>query len=178
MMSPKKPAVKLVTGVLHPDSDWLDWTVKRLTPVWGPIEVQSETSLFSHTDYYSDIAPRLYRTFFSFRGLAFAGDLAGWKHFSCSVEEESGACRRVNIDPGYIDGARLVLASTKDHAHRIYIKEGVFAEVTLRFRFGEWESFDYTFPDFADGGYNDFLCRVRKQWIQDIRQMREADILD
>jgi len=71
----------------------------------------------------------------------------------------------VNIDPGYIDGARLILASTKDHAHRIYLRDGIFAEVTMRYRFKRWTSFDYTFPDFASGVYDEFLSRVRKSWL-------------
>ena len=58
------------------------------------------------------------------------------------MEVRSRTPRAVNIDPGYLDGARLVLASTKDHAHRIWLRDGIYAEVTLRFRFGRWQSFD------------------------------------
>ncbi len=77
--------------------------------------------------------------------------------------------RAVNIDPGYIDGARLILASTKDHAHRIWLRDGIYAEVTMRYRFKKWASFDYTFPDFRSGVYDNFLTQVRKIWLREIR---------
>ncbi|MBR0096320.1 MAG: DUF4416 family protein, partial [Synergistaceae bacterium] len=73
----------------------------------------------------------------------------------------------INLDPGYIDGARLVLASTKDHAHRIWLHDGIYAEITMRYRFNSWASFDYTFPDFKSGVYDEFLSSVRNLWLQE-----------
>ncbi|MFR5880709.1 MAG: DUF4416 family protein [Cloacibacillus evryensis] len=61
------------------------------------------------------------------------------------MEKETGASRRVNLDPGTIDGARLLLASTKGQAHRVYLRDGIFCEVTLCRRKGRWENFFYTF---------------------------------
>ena len=84
-----------------------------------------------------------------------------------SKNRKSG--RRVNIDPGYLDGARLVLASTKDNAHRIYLGEGIFAEVTLCRRKNTWVGFPYTFPDFRSGVYDAFLDDVRIDWLHDMR---------
>jgi hypothetical protein len=81
--------------------------------------------------------------------------------------------RCVNIDPGYLDGARLVLASTKDHAHRIDLRDGIFAEITLRYRSKAWVAYDHTFPDFASGQYDEFLSVVRKDWLRDIELYRE-----
>ena len=160
-----QPAVVRIAGILHPDPGWLKWTVDLLTQQWGPVARISETFLFDHTDYYKSISPVLFRTFLSFQGLAGAGELADWKIFSCSAEEKSGENRRVNIDPGYVNGSRLVLASTKDHAHRIYLRDGIFAEVTLRFIKKKWVPFDCTFPDFSSGLYDDFLDGVRSDWL-------------
>lgn len=162
-----QPAVVRIAGILHPNDEWLQWAVNGLEQNWGSVRRQSETFPFSHTDYYRDIAPELNRTFVSFSGLAGAGDLPDWKIFSCSVEHSSGPFRRVNIDPGYVNGARLVLASTKDHAHRIFLRDGIFAEVTLRFMKKKWVSFDCTFPDFASGVYDDFLDDARKDWLEE-----------
>ncbi|MDR1875292.1 MAG: DUF4416 family protein, partial [Synergistaceae bacterium] len=113
------------------------------------------------------IAPRLFRRFVCFRGLFEAGDLAEWKRASGVIEAKSRTPRAVNIDPGYVDGARLILASTKDHAHRIYLHDGIYAEVTLRYRFGKWVAFDYTFPDFAGGAYDEFLSDARNAWLKE-----------
>lgn len=178
-MSPKNSIeecmypVKLITGVLYPDDEAWNWTKDALSDLWGIPECESNQSLFSSvTDYYSDIAPVLYRRFLSFEGLRDAGRLTEWKSASCRVERASGSPRRVNIDPGYLNGARLVLASTKDHAHRVYLGEGIFAEVTLRYRDRRWMPFDYTFPDFADGRYDSFLSCVRRGWLDETAERR------
>lgn len=167
--------VILIAGVLYPDdSRWL-WTVKKLSQIWGPPADISDEFPFKATDYYKDISPELRRRFLSFHGLRDGGALPGWKHDSCAVERESRApVRAVNIDPGYVDGARLVLASTKDHAHRIYLGEGIHGEVTMRYRFRRWEPFDYTFPDFAGGLYDDFLSAARGRWIKEMESRRRS----
>jgi len=165
--------VKLIAGVLYPDETLWMWAKKELASLWGPPEEESEPSLFSSlTEYYADIAPVLYRRFLSFAGLRDAADLPDWKKSGCLIENRSGCPRKVNIDPGYVNGARLVLASTKDHAHRVYIGRGIHAEVTLRYRGKRWTPFDYTFPDFADGRYNLFLSHVRKRWLVEMAARR------
>ena len=136
----------------------------------GTPEIQSQPVPFDRTDYYNDIDPDLSRVFLCFPGLVNPEGLADWKRQAIAVEAESRQpVRAVNIDPGYIDGARLVLASTKDHAHRIYLRDGIFAEVTMRYKFKKWASFDYTFPDFASGVYDEFLSQVRKLWLKEAR---------
>jgi len=162
-----QPAVIKIAGILHPDEELLLWSIGRLEEEWGRIRRRSKTFPFSHTDYYCDIAPELKKTFVSFSGLSRAGDLADWKIVSCAIERSSGVSRRVNIDPGYVNGARLVLASTKDHAHRIFLNNGIFAEVTLRFIKKKWVSFDCTFPDFASGVYDCFLDEARRDWLEE-----------
>jgi hypothetical protein len=131
---------------------------------------------FTTTDYYRNIAPNLVRRFAAFEELAPAGGLPEWKRLSVAIEAESRTPRIVNVDPGYVDGARLVLASTKDHAHRVYLRNGIYAEVTMRFRFGKWVSFDYTFPDFAGGAYDAFLSEARNSWLKTRRKLRRESV--
>ena len=171
------PMVKLIAGVLYPDDgggdEWFAWTLGKLEALWGKRENVSPPVPFTSTDYYRDIALRLARRFICFDGLFQAGGLPDWKRASINIEVESRNPRIVNIDPGYIDGARLVLASTKDHAHRIYLRDGIFAEVTMRFRFGKWTPFDYTFPDFASGVYDKFLSAARGSWLEGKRRTEQ-----
>lgn len=164
------PEVKLITGVLYPDEDRFEWVRAELEKRWGIVDIISRPVPFDLTDYYRNISPVLYRRFLCFKGTADAGRLADWKHEACKVEAVSRSPRAVNIDPGYVDGARLVLASTKDHAHRIYVRDGIFAEVTLRYRFGKWTPFDYTFPDFARGLYDDFMTMARSAWLSEVER--------
>ena len=167
----------MIAGVLYPDDEAGEgrfaWTLGKLEALWGKNEKVSPPAPFTFTDYYRDIAPRLARRFICFEGLVQAGDLPDWKLASISIEAESRTPRIVNVDPGYVDGARLVLASTKDHAHRIYLRDGIFAEVTMRFRFGKWTPFDYTFPDFAGGLYDAFLSAARESWLEEKRRVRQ-----
>ena len=167
----REPRVKRITGILYPDDELLSWSIERLTEIWGEPEIVSNPVPFDNTNYYDEISPDLKRAFLCFPGLVNAGGLADWKHQAIEIEAISRQpIRAVNIDPGYVDGARLVLASTKDHAHRIYIRDGIFAEVTMRYRFKKWTAFDYTFPDFASGVYDEFFLKVRKLWLQEVKE--------
>ena len=162
------PRVKRITGILFPNDELLKWSIDRLAEIWGTPELVSSPVPFDKTDYYRDISPELSRVFVCFPGMLNPEGLADWKHQAIEIEAQSRQpVRAVNIDPGYIDGARLVLASTKDHAHRIYLRDGIFAEVTMRYRFGGWKSFDYTFPDFAGGVYDEFLSGARRLWLNE-----------
>jgi len=167
-----EPLVKRIAAVLYPDDDetWFAWTLDKLKALWGEHENVSSPVPFTATDYYKDIAPCLARRFVCFKGLSQAGELPDWKLAAIEIEVESRNPRIVNIDPGYVDGARLVLASTKDHAHRVYLRNGIFAEVTMRFRFGKWTPFDYTFPDFASGAYDEFLSSARESWLKEKKE--------
>ena len=68
----------------------------------------------------------------------------------------------MNIDPGYLTQAKLVLASTKDHAHRIYLDRGIFAEVTLFYKDRHWQHRDWTFPDYRRADYHAFFDECRQ----------------
>ncbi len=169
-MKNKFPLVKRITGILYPDENFRDWSIHKLSEIWGEPEIISEPVAFDRTNYYRDISEHLTRIFLCFPGLVDATGLVEWKHAAINIESQSRQpIRAVNIDPGYIDGARLILASTKDHAHRIWLRDGIYAEVTMRYRFKKWASFDYTFPDFRSGVYDNFLTQVRKIWLREIR---------
>jgi hypothetical protein len=163
---PRDPFVKKIVALLVPRGNMgiYEAACKLLFEAWGEPERISPFIPFTWTNYYEDIAPELDRCFFSYPGLFNMSDLPDWKILTCDLEKATGAARRVNLDPGTIDGARLLLASTKGQAHRIYLRDGIFAEVTLCRRKGRWESFFYTFPDFKSGAYFEWLETVREDW--------------
>jgi hypothetical protein len=174
-------AVKLIIGLLYPSKlpSLFEWAARRLSAVYGDVERTSPPFPFDYTDYYSDISPDLTRRFFTFAGLRHPFGLVVWKKLAIMLESESAegqSGRRVNIDPGYIDGARLILASTKDNAHRIYLWDDIYAETTLCRRKSGWESFSYTFPDFASGAYKEFLDAAREDWRHDVRAVRSGQL--
>lgn len=177
-------AVKLIVGLLSPagDAATFGWARGRIAEAFGAIEREYGPYPFDYTDYYREISRCLERRFFSFTELRHPFGLVAWKKRAVEMEAESagaaGAGRRVNVDPGYVDGARLVLASTKDNAHRVYLYDDIYAEVTLCRRKTGWERFSYTFPDFASGIYDGFLDAVRADWRADIRKQRGERCVD
>jgi len=74
----------------------------------------------------------------------------------------------VNLDPGYLTLSKLVLATTKDYSHRLYIGGGMYAEVTLHFENGDWRAWPWTYPDFAAGTYHSFFRQVRESYRQEL----------
>ncbi len=164
------PRVKLICGIIAAQKAGIDRAVDVLTGRFGQVDVASETFAFDFTDYYREqMGPDLLRKFVAFASLVPADALAAAKRWTNQQEAElavelswpSGPPRPVNLDPGYVDEAKLVLASMKDFSHRVCLDGGVFAEVTCQFRRGRWHPLPWTFPDYASGRYDAFLTAAR-----------------
>lgn len=146
--------VKLFIGLLSSDRDLLDRCVSLLEDRYGPLDFRSPEAPWDHTDHYArELGDGLLRTFLFFDNLIYPGDLPEIKHFTNSIEDsltttDNETRRKVNIDPGYLTEARVVLASAKDYAHRVYIGKDIYAEATLLFRDGSFRVRDHTYPDF------------------------------
>ena len=110
---PRDPLVKKVLALLVPrgNSEVFEAAKKALAEVWGEPERVSPLFPFVWTNYYEDIAAQLDRIFFSYPGLYPMSKLPDWKVLTCALERASGPSRRVNQDPGTLDGARLLLAT-------------------------------------------------------------------
>jgi hypothetical protein len=148
--------------------DLLDEASTRLAERLGAIQLNSGDMDFIWTDYYEqEMGPNLQRRLIALEGLRNPAELANWKRTAQRIEHdfaaraEGGSHRPINLDPGYLTEAKLVLASLKNFAHRVYLRDGVFAEVTLQYRDGHWCSLPWTFPDYGSGRYDAFLTRVR-----------------
>ncbi len=153
----------------------LDWAKQRATETWGPLALESPRFDFAETHYYdASMGPGLQKTFFVFQQLADPEELVEIKLLTNRWEEEYGAAaghaepRPLNLDPGYLTLGKLVLASTKDFAHRIYLSQGIYAEVTLQYRHHEWRHHEYTFPDYRRADYHAFFSQCR-EWLKGSR---------
>jgi hypothetical protein len=162
---------KLFAGLLTGDVDLLALAKRRLKEHFGSIDFESEIRPFDFTDYYEpELGPDIKRQFVFFEELASVERLAEIKRLTNDIEhricDELGrahTARPVNIDPGYITLSKLVLATTKDHAHRIYLRRGIYAEVTLHFESGGWRSHPWTYPDYAADTYHSAFTRARNR---------------
>jgi hypothetical protein len=131
---------------------------------------------FSETDYYTaEMGSDLLKQFWAFHTID-PGRLAAikrqtneWEHEYASLQIHPEP-RPLNLDPGYLTLAKLVLASTKDHAHRIYLTSGVYAEVTLSYRRGGWQAFPWTYPDYRRADFQQFFTECRALLRQPSRQ--------
>lgn len=137
----------------------------ELEALFGPRELESPVYPFDKTAYYEpEMGAGLKRRFITFKRLADPAGLVDWKLATNALEQRFAAedsRRTINLDAGYLTGAKLVLASTKDFAHRIYLRDGIFAEITLAFRGGAWLAHECTFPDFRAPAYHPFLSQAR-----------------
>ena len=160
-------AILLATISRHDDA--LSWACARITQHWGPIALRSATFNFDETDYYTEeMGPGLGKTFVVIDAPGDSAGLTDWKLLTNQWEHEyaalglHGESRPLNLDPGYVTPAKLVLASTKDYAHRIYLRDGIFAEITLMYRGGRWQHHDFTFPDYRRADIQAFMEQARQ----------------
>ncbi len=168
--------VKLIIGILATDETALAAAVKAISKSFGTIDLTSDVWPFTQTDYYKDeLGPNALRQFVSIEKLIDPGKLAQIKHETNSLEQQLADSlklslpRPVNLDPGFIEPSKLILASTKNFSHRIYIGNRMFAEVTLMYEKGRWRHFEYTFPDYRQSCYHDFLSKVRTRLMEQLK---------
>ncbi|MHB0859545.1 MAG: DUF4416 family protein [Anaerolineae bacterium] len=170
--------VKLVMPMLSADPALLALAEETLAGAYGSVDYRSATLPFNHTAYYqAEFGTGLLRRFLTFRDLVDPGRLAAIKRHTNSLEAmwsgDTGQ-RRINLDPGYLTQAKLVLASTKNHAHRVYIGQGIYAEVTLMFRAGGISVLPWTYPDYRSEEYHEILLAIRRIFTQQIKAADEA----
>jgi len=168
--------VKLIIGILAANETSLAAAVKAISKSFGIIDLTSDVWPFTQTDYYKDeIGPNALRQFVTLEKLIDPGKLAQIKHDTNSLEQQLADSlklslpRPVNLDPGFIEPSKLILASTKNFSHRIYIGNKMFAEVTLMYEKGNWRHFEFTFPDYRQSCYQDFLSKVRSRLLEQLK---------
>ena len=149
----------------------MEEAVQLVTERFGPIALSSPHFTFEHTRYYArTMGEGLQKQFLVCAGLQSAEMLVEAKIRANQIEAEVAARGRwpverpLNLDPGYLESGKLVLASTKDHAHRIYLGQGIFAEVTLHFRDNHWRTWPWTYADYATDQARDFFLSARRYY--------------
>ena len=147
----------------------LVWGLRQSEAEFGPAAAKSEAFDFTETNYYdAEMGVGLKKQFWAFDSPIDPGQLAAIKRQTNQWEAEYAALgahsepRPLNLDPGYLTLAKLVLASTKDHAHRIYLADGIYAEVTLSYSKGGWQPFEWTYPDYRRADFQEFFTRCRE----------------
>ncbi len=171
--------VKLIIGILAADEDCLSVAKEALVSEFGKADLISDVWPFTQTDYYkNETGENILRQFVSVEKLIDPGKLAKIKHQTNKLEQKLVAelnldlPRPVNLDPGVIEPSKLILATTKNYSHRIYIGEKMYAEVTLVFDKGSWCPLPYTYPDYKQQCYFDFFDKVRRRLLEQLKSQR------
>jgi hypothetical protein len=169
-------AVKLIIGILAADHQSLHAAIEAIDAKFGKTDMVSEVWPFDKTDYYKDqTGLHILRQFVSIERLIDPGLLAKIKHKTNKLEQKLAKSlahpvpRPVNLDPGIIEPSKLVLATTKNFSHRIYIGKKMYAEVTLIFDKGNWRPLEHTYPDYRQQCYFDFFAKVRTRLLEQIK---------
>jgi hypothetical protein len=176
MAQPKAFApVKLICGVIYNEDVLYEEARRRLIGEWGSVDLESPAFAFDLTDYYqSEMGTALKRRFMSFSGLVTPELLPQAKLRTIELEEafrgETGVeGRPVNIDPGYLTAAALVMATAKDFSHRIPLGRGIYAHLEFLFTKAGVKTLDWTYPDFRTGPCQEFFRTVRELYLRQLR---------
>ena len=168
----KPETAVLLVGALCGDRDFLDGVSEKLAEL-GSCVLQSPVWGFDFTRYYErTMGPGLYRRFllyppgFDPLSLAEVKIRAGELEKELAPQTALSVERPLNLDPGYLTFSKLILASTKDHIHRIPIGGGIYAEVTLHFRDGSYRAWPWTYPDYASRAYIEFFNEARGELLE------------
>lgn len=178
-MSEPQPAeaVKLIVSLFSGDGCLIGEALKELSARFGRTDFVSAPLPFAYTDYYEkEFGGSLLRRFAAFERLIRPEELPDVKGWTNALERQlsAGGRRRVNIDPGYLAKAHLILATGKGYTHRPYLRDGIYADLTLMYHDRRFHPLPWTYPDYAGAEVTGMLVRIRERYLLQLRAGAEA----
>ena len=178
MAQPEQPLpVKYLIAVLYGDTALLNRVRNDLTDRWGTIDFEGTDHRFDVTDYYApEMGTPLYRRLLSFEQLYLPTRIVDMK-LECNAIEAvfaSEGKRTVNLDAGYLDHNKYLLASAKEAGQKVYLDKGIYADLSGRYKAGRYRPFEWSFPDFRDGRYDEELVAIRKLYMRQVKPYRSG----
>jgi len=165
----KHNRVKLIGGFIFKEERLLNKVRGLLEAKFGDIDFESKALDFKYTDYYKkELGTDLKKVFVSFKRLIEPQSLPQIKILTNKIEKKFsiGLTRQINIDPGYLELSKLVLATTKDFKHRIFLDNGIYAEVTLYYGNKSFRPWEWTYPDYKSNEYIEIFNQIREIYYQ------------
>lgn len=173
-MSTPRPAekVKLLMSIIYAGSDLPGDLLEVISGHYGVIDFISAERPFHFTDYYAgEMGSSLARRFVFFDTLILPESLPDVKLFTNDVENKYAVDgnRRVNIDPGYMSPAHLILATGKGYTHRPYLRDGIYADLTLIYRAKSFHPLPWTYPDYAGRPVMEMFNTLRSKYLMQLK---------
>jgi len=173
MGTPKVPKpAKLMISLISPEDGLMMKAVEDLKSIYGEVDLLSDLLPFDFTRYYDEeMGSPLFRRFVAFKELVPRETLADIKKRTDGVEERYSrdGSRKVNIDPGVLSAGNLVLATTKDCAHRPYLRDGIYADLALIFRDRSFRPLEWTYPDYRKGEVIELMNGLRRSYLMQLK---------
>jgi len=172
---PAKP-VNLFMSLIGSDRETIGAVLLLLMERFGEADYIGPCREFSYTDYYKpEMGPGLRRRFVSFAKLVPPDALPEVKLWTNDLERRFsiGEARRINIDPGYLAESQLILATGKGFAHRPYLRDGIYADLTLIYRDGSFRPLPWTYPDYAAPESAVMLHALRRKYLGQLQKLRK-----
>jgi hypothetical protein len=169
--------VKIFVGLLIARLSPLPQVCRLLEEKLGTVDLSSQALDFNYTNYYeAEMGTGLKRVFLGFSDLVTPDKLVDIKLFTNGLEQtlSEGGKRLVNLDPGYLTAAKVVLATTKDYAHRLYLGSSIYGEVTLVFRKKQFQPLAWTYPDYRTEAYHEFFRQLRSKYMRQLAAMAQS----
>ena len=177
MAEPSAPeAVKFFVALLWGDAAALPDAYARLVERFGEVDFEGPDRAFDLTNYYeAEMGENLQRRLIAFATLCGPEELVQAKLACNEIEDVLAGWhgRRVSLDLGYLDHNKIVLASAKAAGQKIYLGDGIYADLVARYAEGRYQPFAWTFPDFKDGRYDAELGELRRLYLQQIKDWRK-----
>ena len=177
MSRPKQPEpVKLIMSLFASEQTLIGEALDALCVSYGEVDFVSPWLDFGYTDYYAkEFGPGLVRKFVAFGALIPPETLPDAKLTTNSLEERFSLDdrRRLNIDPGYIASAHLILATGKGFGHRPYLRDGIYADLTLIYQGGSFHGLPWTYPDYGSPEVSEMLRKIRTRYVEQLKTRRK-----
>jgi hypothetical protein len=166
--------VKLIFSLFAQEAGIINETIETLSSLYGKPDFISAIMPFDYTDYYhSEMGRDLVRRFLAMEKLIQPEQLPDIKLTTNGIEKKSAiqSHRKINIDPGYISKAHLILATGKSYTHRPYLRDGIYADLTLIYQGKKFCSLPWTYPDYADEKQLLMLGKIREKYLLQLRML-------
>ena len=166
------PPVKAMAAILSAHRELIGQAARKWEELVGPLDYAGPEMTFNQSEYYrEEMGWPQYKRIFAAETLVDPAALVDIKIGCQKIEAEftSDGRRSVNLDPGYVSPERLVLATGKNAAHRLYLGGGVWGELTLIYESGQYRALPWTYADYASDPVLEVVADLRKKYIEQRR---------